>query len=153
MSTIGCTDCPARKVHGVPMEGKGKRKRRGGRLTQLPGPVALLDTSRVLNSCQNVPGGSSRGVAEAVQGVLGWLSQFRCQSEGLLQLIYHTSTARVQQEMLDRFAEVRLVLPVPCASHLTPWQTIINQVLWTQHCQGCSKGVHLSLLSTFCTLI
>ena len=53
-----------------------------------------------------VPGGGRRGVAEAVQGVLGGLALGRSQAELLLHLVDDGAAAGVQQEVLKGAVEL-----------------------------------------------
>ena len=54
---------------------------------------------------RRAPGGGGRGVAKAVEGILGGLALRGRQAQLLLHLVDHGAAAGVQQEVLERVVE------------------------------------------------
>ena len=62
--------------------------------------------SRIRRELLSAPGGGSRGVAEAVEGVLGWLALGGCKGQLLLHFVNDSAATRVQQEVLEGLVEL-----------------------------------------------
>ena len=103
----------------------------------------------ITHKCWHAPGGGSRGVAEAVQGILGGLALCRRQAQLLLHLVNDGAAARVQQEVLERIVELGHVRLVHHHLHLhqqTPHDSATQSPVPHPYASASLQGVHLFTL-------